>query len=162
MNTGRSLFLATLLFSAIGASQTTDPGKAPAVVFVCEHGAAKSIIAAAEFNKQAEQKGLPHRAISRGTNPDAEFAPAVVSGLAKDGFVPPSGKPQLISAADVGHAVRVITLGCKLPEPLNAKAKPADWADISSPSQNYDDARKDIARHVKELVESLARDRSGK
>ncbi|HZO54178.1 MAG TPA: hypothetical protein VFB63_15810 [Bryobacteraceae bacterium] len=162
MKTRRWHFLATILLGAIGASQTTNLGKAPAVLFVCEHGAAKSIIAAAEFNKQAEQKGLPHRAISRGTNPDAAFAPAVISGLAKDGFARPSGKPQLISAADVGNAERVVTLGCKLPERLNAKAKPVDWADISSPSQNYDGARKDIARHVKELVDSLARERSGK
>jgi hypothetical protein len=53
MNTRRWHFLAIIPLGAIGASQTT-PGKARAVLFVCEHGAAKRIIAAAEFNKQAE------------------------------------------------------------------------------------------------------------
>ncbi|MGH9334858.1 MAG: hypothetical protein ACRD21_14045, partial [Vicinamibacteria bacterium] len=40
------------------------------VVFVCEHGAAKSVIAAAHFNRLAKERELPFRAISRGTVPD--------------------------------------------------------------------------------------------
>jgi protein-tyrosine-phosphatase len=44
--------------------------KDPIIVFVCEHAAAKSIIAATCFNKLAEQTNLDMRAIARGTNPD--------------------------------------------------------------------------------------------
>ena len=40
------------------------------VLFVCEHGAAKSVIAAAYFNQLASEKNLDVRAIERGTNPD--------------------------------------------------------------------------------------------
>jgi protein-tyrosine-phosphatase len=40
------------------------------IIFVCEHGAAKSVIAAAYFNRFAEQRGLNLRAAARGTNPD--------------------------------------------------------------------------------------------
>jgi rhodanese-related sulfurtransferase len=36
-------------------------GKSPTVVFVCEHGAAKSVIAAAFFNKLAADRHLPNR-----------------------------------------------------------------------------------------------------
>ena len=39
-----------------------------AVVFVCEHGAAKSVVATAYFNKLAAERGLPFRATFRGTN----------------------------------------------------------------------------------------------
>jgi hypothetical protein len=34
----------------------------PAIVFVCEHGAAQSLIATAYFNKLAAERGLPYRA----------------------------------------------------------------------------------------------------
>jgi arsenate reductase len=36
------------------------------VVFVCEHGAAKSVIAAAYFNKLAKERNLPYEAVCRG------------------------------------------------------------------------------------------------
>jgi arsenate reductase len=83
--------------------------------FICDHGAAKSIISAAEFNKMAEQRGPPHRTIARGTNPDSSFSPAAVSRLRKDGLQEHKGKPQMVTAADVNKADRVLTLGCKLP-----------------------------------------------
>ena len=51
------------------------------VVFVCEHGAAKSIIAAAEFARLAKQSGLVVEAVSRGTVPDAEIGAKVRKGL---------------------------------------------------------------------------------
>jgi len=41
--------------------------KDKAVVFVCEHGAAKSVVATAYFNKLAAERGLPFRATFRGT-----------------------------------------------------------------------------------------------
>ena len=80
-----------------GFAQESGKAAPQVILFVCEHGAAKSIIAAAEFNRLAEQNGLPHRAISRGTNPDPAFAPGVVAGLNKDGFRVPAGKPQLLA-----------------------------------------------------------------
>ena len=53
----------------------------PQVVFVCEHGAAKSIMAAAHFNQLAEKRRLPHRAVARGTHPDPAFSSKAVAGL---------------------------------------------------------------------------------
>jgi protein-tyrosine-phosphatase len=51
------------------------------VVFVCEHGSAKSVVAAANFNRLAGERGLGLRAVSRGTDPDAEIAPNAEAGL---------------------------------------------------------------------------------
>ncbi len=48
---------------------------APTVLFVCEHGAAKSVIAAAYFDKLAKDQHLPHRAAFRGVNPDSALNP---------------------------------------------------------------------------------------
>jgi hypothetical protein len=42
------------------------------VVFVCEHGSAKSVIAAAELSRMAKERGLDLSILARGTNPDAE------------------------------------------------------------------------------------------
>src|SRR5215471_2722365 len=80
-----SLLLGT---SAVSA-QTTDPPRgasAATVVFVCEHGSAKSVIAAAHFNRLAAARGLPYHAVARGTNPDPEVAAGVVNGLVADGL----------------------------------------------------------------------------
>lgn len=146
-----AILLCTLL--AAGAVLAQAPKK---IVFVCEHGAAKSIIAEAEFNRLAEEKRLPYRAISRGTNPDPEFASGVMAGLRKDGLPTPGGKPQLLSAADVKNTARVVTMGCKLPDSLSTRAKTEDWSDISSPGKDYSAARADIARHVRQLIDELA------
>jgi protein-tyrosine-phosphatase len=68
----------------------------PKVLFVCEHGAAKSIIAVAHFNKLAKERGLPHRAVARGTHPDPTFAPKAISGLKAEGLTAPKGTPTLV------------------------------------------------------------------
>ena len=132
------------------------------MVFVCEHGAAKSIIAAAEFNKLAEQKGLPQRAISRGTNPDPQFAPGVIEGMKKDRLPIPDGKPRTISPEDVQSADRVVTLGCKLPEQVKAQSKPEDWSDVPPPSQGYEASRTEIQRHVRQLIDELSKEKPTK
>ncbi len=66
------------LLAAIGfavASQSTSVARTtPAVMFVCEHGAAKSVIATAYFNKLAAERGLPYRATFRGTTPQDELS----------------------------------------------------------------------------------------
>jgi hypothetical protein len=41
------------------------------VIFVCEHGAAKSVIAAAYFNRLASQGNLALTAVARGTHPES-------------------------------------------------------------------------------------------
>ena len=68
----------------------------PVIIFVCEHGAAKSIIAATYFNKLAREKGLDVSAVARGTHPDAELSQKAIEGLHEDKLVPicAKGPPQ--------------------------------------------------------------------
>ena len=62
---------------ALSSVATARAGSADlTVLFVCEHGSAKSTVAAAHFDRLAAERGLAARAISRGTSPDAELAPA--------------------------------------------------------------------------------------
>ena len=84
------------------------------IVFVCEPGAAKSILAAAYFNKLTNEKGSDLRAIARGTHPDAELSPQTIIALSKDGLQATESTPQKLTEADVQNAEAVITF-CEIP-----------------------------------------------
>src|SRR5262245_44043426 len=49
--------------------------RSPRVLFVCLHGAAKSVVAAAHFRRVAAARGLAVDAAAAGTEPDPELAP---------------------------------------------------------------------------------------
>src|SRR4051812_38969471 len=82
--------LATLMTSAPPAM--ADQGAT--VVFVCLHGVVNSQMAAAYFNKAAQERGLPVRAVSRGIDDLYRSVPVrVQDGLALDGLQP-ANRPQ--------------------------------------------------------------------
>ena len=90
----RAITVAMALFvlaSALGAQSSaqapTAKGAPPArVVFVCEHGSVKSLIAASYFIRRARERGLAVRAVARGAAPDAQVPESVVQGLSAAGF----------------------------------------------------------------------------
>ena len=144
-------FVMFLLSAATVAAQTAA---APAVVFVCEHGAAKSVIATAYFNKLARERGLPYRATFRGTDPQAELSVSALKGLRDDGIEIPSGKPAAISQADVEKATYVFAIGCTLPAAVKSSGKASDWSDVPD-GQGYAAMRDAIVRHVTSLLDEL-------
>src|SRR5689334_10034161 len=134
--------VAVLMF---GLVQSATP--LPSVVFVCEHGAAKSVIATAYFNKLAAERSLPYRATFRGTAPQDDLSVRAVAGLKADGLAIPSGKPAAISAADVTAATHIFAIGCTLPAAAAKSGKAADWTDVPD-DQGYAPMRDAIVRHV--------------
>ncbi len=159
----RLFVLIAALFMPIASSGQDSKDKAateetPTILFVCEHGAAKSVIAAAYFDKLAKEHGLKYRAVFRGTNPDPALAPAAEKGLREDGIDTRGWKPEIVSKRDMNAASGIVTLGCVLPEKDDAVAgKVAEWNDIPSVSQNYQAARDDIVKRVQSLVDDLAK-----
>jgi len=129
-------------------------GAAPSIVFVCEHGAAKSVIATAYFNKLAAERGLPYRATFRGTNPQDELSVRAVAGLKEDGIAVPSGKPAAISDGDIASATHIFAIGCTLPDKAQRSGKADDWSDVPD-DKGYGPMRDAIVRHVKELLDRL-------
>lgn len=127
-----------------------------AVVFVCEHGAAKSVIATAYFNKLAAERGLPHRATFRGTSPQDDLSVRAVAGLKADAVAVPSGKPSAISDKDVADATHIFAIGCTLPEKATRSGKTSNWSDVPD-DQGYGPMRDAIVRHVKQLLDDLQR-----
>jgi len=148
------LTLSTLMNVDGQTSKTT--AASPSIIFVCEHGAAKSVIATAHFNKLAAERGLPYRATFRGTTPQDELSVRTVAGLRADGVAVPTGKPTAISEKDVATATHIFAIGCTLPAAAKASGKAADWSDVSD-DQGYAPMRDAIVRHVNALLDQLAR-----
>lgn len=146
--------LFSLLILTLGAAlaQAPPPRK---VVFVCEHGAAKSVIAAAEFKRMAKQKGLNVEVLSRGTEPDAAIPFLVRDGLRQDGLDIGEARPEKVSATDLKGAARVISFGPDLKALLPQGVKAADWSAAPSPSKDYRTARTYILKQLESLAAEL-------
>ena len=137
---------------------TKDEVKPRLVVFVCEHGSAKSLVAASFFERMAKERGMSVRAVSRGTSPDASVPAAVVHALREDGFEVAAFKPQLLSDADVITAARVVAIGVDIGEvKALAGTRLERWDDIPPFSESYPKARKVMVSRLSSLLRRLER-----
>lgn len=124
------------------------------VIFVCEHGAAKSVLAATYFNQLADASNLKLRAIARGTNPDTKLSRQTVEGLAMDGIKPTETIPQKLSMEDVQSAQRIVSF-CEIPAEYQGQTIITYWDGIPAVSENYDTARNAIVARLKQLISEL-------
>jgi arsenate reductase (thioredoxin) len=129
------------------------------VLFVCERGNVKSLMAAAYFNQLAAERNLSLRAISRGVAPDStSVPPAIIAGLQGEGIQVNDYRPRAVQHDDAARSSHVVTIGTDLPP----AAKPAgatveQWNDVPAASTNYAAARDSLRAHVRDLVERLSR-----
>jgi len=126
------------------------------VLFVCEHGAAKSVMAAAHFNQRARERNLPYRAVAKGTSPQEQLSESAVEGLASEGLAARPSRPEQVTAADIAGAARVVTFGCDISK-IAPGARPESWADVPGPSEDYAASRQAIDRHLDALLAELDR-----
>lgn len=126
------------------------------ILFLCPHGAAKSVLAAAYFQRLADERGLPYRALSAGTEPDPVMSPSVVDQLRAEGLPVPSQAPRSVTGADLQSAHGIVSLGCDLAGRLPAGTEPLDWSDVPPVSADLPAARRAILAHVEQLVDELA------
>src|SRR5262245_58478673 len=139
----------------LGALMTApEPKPVETVLFVCEHGSAKSVVAAAHFNRLAADRGLPFRAISRGTVPDPEMAPPAVKGLLADGLKPADPTPAKLEQSDLDTAIQVVTF-CDLPPELQP-ASPVERWEVPPVSTDYTKSRDAMLAHIEQLLRELA------
>jgi len=165
MASARMLCPVLLIAAILGAGATADTPPAPApspthqVLFVCEHGNVKSLMAASYFNASARTHGLPFRAVSRGSAPDSDTVPDFMKmPLMAEGFDVSEFRPQRVTAADVAASDRVIGIGTALPaEAATTAAKIEQWNDVPAASTDYARSRDSIRAHVADLLERLAR-----
>jgi arsenate reductase (thioredoxin) len=128
------------------------------ILFLCPHGAAKSVMAAAYFNHLAKRAGLPVVADTAGTEPDNSSSPAVVALLGKEGIDVPDRLPRRVTGDDLAQAQYVISLGCNLDDLDTAPERVEQWLNVPSPSEDLPGARRVILAHVEALITRLTGD----
>lgn len=125
---------------------------------MCEHGAAKSLIAAAYFNKLATERHLPVRATFRGVNPQDDLSVKAVAGLRADGLSISPEKPTAIAATNITQATHIFAIGCTPPAGAVTSGKAGIWNDVPD-DLGYPAMRDAIVAHVRALLDEEARNR---
>ena len=123
------------------------------VLFVCLHGAAKSVLAAADFERMARERGLRVTAESAGTEPDPEIAPGVAAALNAEGVNLAGREPRLVTREMADRASRIIAFGCELGAAAPPEAKIDQWEDVPAVSAGLPAARAIIRQHVEGLLD---------
>jgi arsenate reductase (thioredoxin) len=152
--------LAAAVNLCAAASQPPTPSVAAAstrVLFMCPHGAGKSVLAAAYFERLAKERGLDVRVDAVGTEPDPAVAPVVVGHLKKQGYGVPVRTPRSVTSDDWQGADVVISMGCDLKGRPTPRGVLRTWDDVPGPGENLAGADEAIRRHVLALVEELVR-----
>jgi protein-tyrosine-phosphatase len=142
-----------------GPASAEAPARGP-VVFVCEHGSVKSMIAALWFERLAAERGLTVRALSRGVEPDAQVPAAIAEHLRRDGFELTGRTPARLQAGDLAGATRVVAIGAKSPLLDAAPASPVRWDDVPPASIDYGAAREALRARILALLDDLERGRA--
>jgi arsenate reductase len=123
------------------------------ILFVCLHGAAKSLVAASHFQRLAGERGVKARAEFAGTEPDPALTPAAVAGLLAEGIDVRGQRPRRVTGDDIRRASRVVSFGCDLG--ALAPGIPVErWDDVPAVSENYQAARDAIVSRLPALLES--------
>lgn len=156
VTTTTALGLAMLAASAL--SPAGDGAAEPMVVFVCEHGSSRSLLAASLFNRMAEERGLSVRALSRAASEktaDQSVPAPLAKQMAADGFQVEDFKPKALTVSEASTAKRIVTL--QFDESVEAaKEAPVErWSDIGSPSREYANTKRAIASHIGALLDQL-------
>lgn len=108
------------------------------ILFLCPHGAAKSVIAAAMFNELAQRRHLEITASSAGTEPDDEINPVAVKTLMTQQLPIPDAPPQLVTKQLVEQADIVVSLGCAIDKLPTRPGQWVDWSDAPAASEDVD------------------------
>ena len=154
-----SLVVLGLSVAGAASGQTPSPGvrKPTNVLFMCPHGAAKSVLASAYFEQYAKERGLNVRVVSAGIDPDENVAPAVAAHLFKSGYPVPTAKPRRVTDADFRAADLVISIGCDVKDLPAQHPGLLDWSDVPDLSAGFGTSDAKIREHVLQLVDELVR-----
>lgn len=125
------------------------------VLFLCPHGAAKSVLAMTYFAKMASQAGLAVTVSNAGTEPDPEINSAVYGYLLAEGFDLTGFKPSRLTNDHLNAADLIVSLGCIHPDEAPAGKAFLDWADVPMLSDGFQVSRDKIYEKVGRLVTEL-------
>jgi arsenate reductase len=158
----RSLLLLLGPFTLTFCMQTNAQGVAPSpvtphrVVFVCEHGSVKSLVAMVYFNHRAQERGLAYRAVARGTAPEPKVPSTVKDGLLTDGFDVSAFHPRRFRASDAKQASLVVSFDQDVAKSVGDSVPYTSWDGLPGVLADYPHGRDAIARRVDALIDELA------
>ncbi len=132
------------------------------MVFVCEHGAAKSVLAAALLERLAAEQGVPLRAVARGTEPEPQIAPTVAAGLLDQGIDVRAWQPRLVTREDLAEAWRVVSFGPDLSHLGPAGSLVQVWGDVLAVADGFQATQAVIAGRLSALLEDLPDQRTAR
>jgi protein-tyrosine-phosphatase len=127
------------------------------ILFLCPHGAAKSILAAAYCQRLAAERGLEVRAVAAGIEPDPDVAPAVARALLEEGIDVRGHRPRRVAPEELTGAWRMVSLGCELGDLAPPGLVVDRWDDVPSPSAQLEAARGLIAARLPRLLDEYER-----
>lgn len=130
------------------------------IVFVCEHGAAKSVLAAALLERLASEASVPLRALARGTQPDPDVSPAAAAGLLAEGIDVRGWRPRRLTASDLAPAWRVVSFGPQLSDVVAAGVPLERW-EVPHVADGFAAATEAMLDGLRELVDEASRARRG-
>lgn len=107
------------------------------VLFLCPHGAAKSVIAAALLRDLATRAGIDVTASNAGTAPDRAVNSLAAAALRRRGL-PGGAGPRLVERRDIEGADIVVSLGCSPDELPGVPRRLLDWSDVPDVSEDVD------------------------
>jgi arsenate reductase len=151
--------LGLLLLGGPRGRPARQPADTQRIVFVCEHGTVKSVVAAALFNKLARERGLAAVALSRGTAPDSALPALVRDGLLADGAGPWRARPTRLTAADVAGASLFVSFDQPIDALVDRRVPVRRWDGTPSVMASYRAGRDAILERVRALVAELERAR---
>lgn len=128
------------------------------VVFVCQHGNVKSLVAREWFNRMAAEQGVAARAVSRGVTPETPVPPAIALRLSRDGFDVAGFAPRALAPADASGAARVVFIGVEPPAWMGPAPKNVEsWEGIPPATERYEASRDALRERIGALLRGLAR-----
>lgn len=125
------------------------------VIFACVHNAGRSQMAAAFFNKLADQTQA--KAISAGTEPGLRVHPEVLAVMQEVGIDLTNAKPQKLTQELASDAALLITMGCGDKCPYVPGLRRDDWPlndPKGLPTEEVRRIRDDIRSRGETLVNS--------
>lgn len=131
-------------------------GSTRTVVFVCQHGAAKSVLAAALLERLAVEQGIALRALARGTEPEPQVAPAVVAGLLAKRIDVTAWQPRPLTPGDLAQAWRVVSFGPDLSHLVPNGTLVQVWSDVPAVADGFQAAQAAIAGRLPRLIKDDA------
>jgi arsenate reductase (thioredoxin) len=127
------------------------------IVFVCLHGAAKSMLAATLFRQEAARSRVPVEVIARGIEPDPEVSAAAAHGLLAEGLDVRDDRPRALTPEDLAGASRVIAFGCDVSAMVPPDVPVEQWVEVPAVSEGYAAARAAVVSHFPDLLKACRR-----